>query len=141
MRSLKVDSLSKASGSPVGVGYIQPRKISGWEMTGGYGVNITGVGPFADNGAAPDQDLVLFLQGRASDAKTPTAASRSCGVGPLERLCHIPLEARVATRGGPKPWYEHGDRRARMGGRDLRDAREAVPRQHGAHHLQVGAAW
>ncbi|MBI4663464.1 MAG: DUF642 domain-containing protein [Verrucomicrobia bacterium] len=62
----------EASGSPVGVGYIQPRKISGWDMTGGYGVNITGVGPFTDNGAAPDQDLVLFLQGAASASQNIT---------------------------------------------------------------------
>jgi hypothetical protein len=53
----------EATGSPVGVGYLQPRKIAGWEMTGGFGVNITGVGPFADNGRAIDQDRMLFMQG------------------------------------------------------------------------------
>jgi len=56
----------EATGNPVGVGYIQPRKISGWDITGGYGVNITGLGPFTDNGTGPDQDRVLFLQGSTS---------------------------------------------------------------------------
>ncbi len=56
----------EATGSPSGVGYVQPNLISGWDLTGGYGINITGVGPFTDNGAAPDQDRVLFLQGKAT---------------------------------------------------------------------------
>jgi hypothetical protein len=37
--------------------------IAGWDAGGGRGVNVSGVGPFADNGANPDQDNVLFLQG------------------------------------------------------------------------------
>jgi hypothetical protein len=54
----------EASGNPVGVGYLGP--ISGW--TGGSGVNIgtQPFGPFTDNGAAPDQDRVVFLQGNGS---------------------------------------------------------------------------
>jgi hypothetical protein len=56
----------EATGNPVGVGYIQPRKIAGWDITGGYGVNITGLGPFTDNGIGSDQDRVLFLQGSDS---------------------------------------------------------------------------
>ncbi len=56
----------EAEGSPVGVGYLQPSKIAGWNATGGYGVNITGVGPFSDNGTAPDQDRVFLLQGNGS---------------------------------------------------------------------------
>src|SRR5207253_1141745 len=32
----------------------------------GYGVNVSGVGPFADNGKNPDQDSVAFLQGAGS---------------------------------------------------------------------------
>ncbi|MBI4583822.1 MAG: hypothetical protein HY717_07345 [Planctomycetes bacterium] len=54
----------EASGSPAGVGYLGP--IDGW--TGGSGVNI-GIlpfGPFADNGAASDQDRVLFIQQNGS---------------------------------------------------------------------------
>jgi hypothetical protein len=62
----------EATGSPVGVGYVQPRRIAGWEMRGGYGVNITGVGPFTDNGSAIDQDRALFLQGQAGMSQTIT---------------------------------------------------------------------
>ncbi|MCL4177302.1 MAG: hypothetical protein KJ072_06105, partial [Verrucomicrobia bacterium] len=40
--------------------------IAGWDAGGGRGVNVSGVGPFADNGANPDQDNVLFLQGADS---------------------------------------------------------------------------
>ena len=60
----------EASGSPEGVGYIQPAQIGGWKATGGYGVNITGVGPFSDNGAGPEQDRVLFMQNAASITQT-----------------------------------------------------------------------
>ena len=49
-------------------GYIQPAPIAGWMMAGSYGVNVSGEGPFADNGSNPDQDLVLFLQGADSSA-------------------------------------------------------------------------
>ncbi|HAB18500.1 MAG TPA: hypothetical protein DCE44_18920, partial [Verrucomicrobiales bacterium] len=58
----------EASGSPQGVGYIQPARVSGWDMTGGYGVNVDTVGPFTDNGVAAAQDLVLFMQGNGSSA-------------------------------------------------------------------------
>lgn len=51
-------------------GYIQPGPIAAWAMTGNYGINASGEGPFADNGANPDQDLVLFLQGEASATQT-----------------------------------------------------------------------
>jgi hypothetical protein len=54
----------EASGSPAGVGYIQPKLISGWTTElANWGVNIDGEGPFANNGVAQDQDLVLFFQG------------------------------------------------------------------------------
>jgi len=54
----------EATGVPSGVGYIQPDKFAGWDSgSGGWGPNITGVGPFTDNGAGPDQDMVAFLQG------------------------------------------------------------------------------
>jgi hypothetical protein len=57
----------EASGSPVGVGYIQPANIAGWGFTsGGRGVNVTGQGPFSDNGAGLDQDSVLFIQNASS---------------------------------------------------------------------------
>lgn len=62
----------EATGNPVGVGYLQPRNISGWEMSGSFGVNITGVGPFSDNGSAIDQDRVLFMQGPGSASQLIT---------------------------------------------------------------------
>jgi hypothetical protein len=57
----------EASGSPVGVGYVQPANMAGWDFTsGGRGVNVTGQGPFSDNGAGLDQDSVLFIQNASS---------------------------------------------------------------------------
>ncbi|MDA7536492.1 hypothetical protein N8560_00970 [bacterium] len=57
----------EASGSPVGVGYVQPSNLAGWEFSaGGRGVNVTGRGPFADNGSGLDQDSVLFIQNAAT---------------------------------------------------------------------------
>ncbi|TMP96861.1 MAG: hypothetical protein E6L09_14365, partial [Verrucomicrobia bacterium] len=46
----------EASGTPPAPGYISPNRISGWNGSGNYGVNFSGVGPFADNGRNPDQD-------------------------------------------------------------------------------------
>lgn len=55
----------EASGSPPGVGYLQPYQIAGWEGApgGGRGINVDGEGPFSDNGDVPDQDRTAFLQG------------------------------------------------------------------------------
>lgn len=54
----------EASGSPPGVGYLQPFRIAGWTGgPGGRGVNVNQQGPFTDNGYAPDQDRAGFLQG------------------------------------------------------------------------------
>jgi hypothetical protein len=53
----------EASGSPPGVGYLQPLRMAGWEGgPGGRGINVDGAGPFTDNGAVPDQDRAAFLQ-------------------------------------------------------------------------------
>ena len=62
----------EASGNPVGVGYLGPKKIAGWDITGGYGINIDGAGPFTDNGHAPDQDRVLLIQNAGSLSQTVT---------------------------------------------------------------------
>ncbi len=52
----------EASGLVPFPGYIEGN-IAGWDSdSAGRGVNLVGVGPFADNGAPPDQDSVLFLQ-------------------------------------------------------------------------------
>ena len=56
----------EASGVPAWPGYINPADISGWSGAGNYGVNLSGAGPFADNGLNPDQDLVAFVQGQDS---------------------------------------------------------------------------
>ena len=56
----------EASGTPGFPGYIQPAPISGWTSTGNYGVNVSGPGPFANNGINPEQDRVAFLQGDAT---------------------------------------------------------------------------
>ena len=47
-------------------GFVSPDSIGGWQGSGGYGVNISGVGPFADNGLNPDQDNVAFIQDQNS---------------------------------------------------------------------------
>jgi len=60
----------EASGTPGFPGYIQPAPISGWSSTGNYGVNISGPGPFANNGINPEQDRVAFLQGDATLTQT-----------------------------------------------------------------------
>jgi hypothetical protein len=53
----------EASGLVPSPGYIEGT-IAGWTAGGGgRGVNVSGIGPFADNGSNPDQDNVLFLQG------------------------------------------------------------------------------
>jgi hypothetical protein len=63
----------EASGNPPWPGYIQPASLAGWIGTGNYGVNISGQGPFADNGVAPDQDNAAFLQDQgASLSQTVT---------------------------------------------------------------------
>ena len=52
----------EASGLVASPGYITGA-IAGWAAGGGgRGVNVSGLGPFADNGTNPDQDNVLFLQ-------------------------------------------------------------------------------
>jgi hypothetical protein len=57
----------EATGVPSGVGYIQPDQFAGWTASGnGWGPNLDGVGPFTDNGDAPDQDTVALMQGPVS---------------------------------------------------------------------------
>ncbi len=56
----------EASGNPPFPGYLNGLALAGWAGEGNYGVNISGAGPFADNGRAPDQDFVAFLQNPGS---------------------------------------------------------------------------
>ena len=53
----------EASGDVADPGLLSPSGLFGWTAEGQYGVNISGVGPYANNGTAPDQDHVAFLQG------------------------------------------------------------------------------
>ncbi len=56
----------EASGNPPAPGYVRPARLAGWVGTNNYGVNLSGAGPFADNGINPDQDMVAFLQNAGS---------------------------------------------------------------------------
>ena len=84
----------EASGTPAGPGYIQPASIAGWVATGGYGVNVSGPGPFANNGTNPEQDRVAFLQGDATLSQT---------VWELEDGEAYHLSFAFNARGGNKP--------------------------------------
>lgn len=59
----------EASGVPAAPGYLQPVPLDGWIATGNFGVNQIGDGPFADNGLAPDQGMVAFLQNAGSSLR------------------------------------------------------------------------
>lgn len=71
------NSSFEAEGQAPAPGYLQPDNISGWTATGSYGVNVSGVGPFADNGTNPDQDSVLFIQGAGSVSQKLTGLTAS----------------------------------------------------------------
>lgn len=60
----------EASGIVDSPGYIEPNLIGGWLGIGQYGVAVSGIGPFADNGINPDQDNVAFLEGQSSLSQT-----------------------------------------------------------------------
>lgn len=65
-----MNSSFEASGDVADTGLVSPAAIGGWEGTGQYGINLSGAGPFADNGTAPEQDHVAFLQGNSSLSQT-----------------------------------------------------------------------
>jgi hypothetical protein len=48
----------------------EPVLLAGWDAMGEYGVNASGVGPYADNGTPPDQDHVGVLHGVSSLSQT-----------------------------------------------------------------------
>jgi hypothetical protein len=75
-------------------GYVQPASIGGWVGSDGYGVNISGGGPFADNGRNPDQDNVAFIQGQNS---------LGTQVGPLEFGARYRLSYAYNARNGNTP--------------------------------------
>lgn len=50
-------------------GYLGAAPVAGWTGTGGIGLNSDGGGPFTDNGDAPDQEMVYFIQNVGSLAQ------------------------------------------------------------------------
>ncbi len=58
-----------ASGRIAYPGYAGATPVAGWTVTGGIGLNSDGVGPFTDNGDAPDQEMVFFIQNAGSLAQ------------------------------------------------------------------------
>ena len=75
-------------------GYLSPASIGGWAGSDGYGVNISGVGPFADNGRNPDQDNVAFIQDQNSFGTQ---------LGPLTLLATYRLSYAYNARAGNTP--------------------------------------
>ena len=88
-----------ASGRLAAPGYNSGAGIAGWSYTGGVGLNSDGAGPFADNGDAPDQELVLFIQ---------NAGSISQNVGGLVAggtyTLSYAVNARNCCTAGPTPY-------------------------------------
>lgn len=113
----------EASGSPPGVGYLQPFAMAGWDSSpGGRGINVDGEGPFTDNGDVPDQDRAAFLQntggflsqtlsglvaGQKYTVVVALNARNCCGGRPLARVSvnDEPLfDDEIAPVGGPSPY-------------------------------------
>ena len=116
----------EASGTIVGgVGYLQPNPVAGWAFqASGYGINVLGRDPFADNGTNPDQDAVLFIQNAGSMTQTITgltpgknytvllfADPRNCCGGTIETTLRVSvdglpiLEQLLQPVGGSNPYY------------------------------------
>ena len=116
----------EASGTIVGgVGYLQPNPVAGWAFqASGYGVNVEGRDPFADNGNNPDQDAVLFIQNAGSTTQTIRgltpgknytvllfANPRNCCVGTIETTLRVSvddnpiLEQVLQPVGGSNPYW------------------------------------
>ncbi|MDB6131919.1 MAG: hypothetical protein JWM59_162 [Verrucomicrobiales bacterium] len=89
----------ESSGIANGVGYISADRIMGWQMTGGYGVNVDERGPFTDNGTAGAQDRVLFMQNAASATQTISGLT----AGKTYNLSFL-LNARNADAAGGTPY-------------------------------------
>ncbi len=58
----------EASGEIAGEGMLA--RIAGWATEGTTGINFSGIGAYADNGANPDQDLVAFIRGPGALSQT-----------------------------------------------------------------------
>ncbi len=116
----------EASGTIVGgVGYIQPNPVAGWAFqAAGYGINVEGRDPFADNGNNPDQDAVLFIQNAGSTTQTLRGLTpgknytvllfvnpRNCCTGTIETTLRVSvddlpiLEQVLQPVGGSNPYW------------------------------------
>lgn len=58
----------EASGELAGEGVLA--RIAGWTTEGTTGINFSGLGVYANNGANPDQDLVAFIRGPGALSQT-----------------------------------------------------------------------
>ncbi len=113
----------EASGIVPDPGGIEPQDIAGWVTDGAArGVNISGGGPFADNGLNPDQDSVLFLQGEGTYASQPLpgitaeqnytvrfAANAPLGHAPILRVAlddYVGFEETIDPVGQGNPYRE-----------------------------------
>lgn len=88
-----------ASGRLPTPGYAGASPIAGWTLTGGGGLNSDGGGPFADNGDAPDQEMVLFMQNTGSISQTVTGLAP----GGTYTLSYA-VNARNCCTAGPTPY-------------------------------------
>ncbi|MBX3734818.1 MAG: immunoglobulin domain-containing protein [Verrucomicrobiae bacterium] len=113
----------EASGSPPGVGYLQPFQVAGWTGgAGGRGINVNQEGPFTDNGFVPDQDRAGFLQSVGASLSQVVSglvsgqqytlvlginARNCCGGRPIARVsvAEVPLlEEEILPVGGATPY-------------------------------------
>lgn len=67
---LQNPSFDASARVPAWPGYLNGRAVSGWTYAGGAGLNSDGAGPFTDNGDAPDQEMVFFIQSTGSVGQT-----------------------------------------------------------------------
>ena len=116
----------EASGVVGFPGYIGPAAISGWAGTGGYGVNVSGPGPFADNGVNPDQDSVAFIQNVGSLSQVIS----NLVIGQTYKISYS-----CNARSGNFPYLQ-----VTMGG-DLLNQETILPVGAGASYLRRTNSW
>ena len=88
-----------ASGRLASPGYAGASPIAGWTVAGGAGLNSDAQGPFADNGDAPDQEMVLFIQNVGSISQTVSGLAP----GGIYTLSYA-VNARNCCTAGPTPY-------------------------------------
>jgi hypothetical protein len=111
----------EGSGTIVGgVGYLTGNPLAGWTFAGaGFGVNVPGRDPFADNGVNPDQDAVGFIQNAGALSQTLTgltpgkkytaliwANPRNCCGGTVETTLRVSFDDTVVLEEVIQPVLE-----------------------------------